>query len=220
MNNKTKPPPGTFMNEGVGCYAVIIKPGYRCETEREALDAAWAYHDAIRAAAIADALRVLDEMLPGHLSEYFLRQARDRIAALASAAEPESTNNNNERFFYLRKFNKQPIGVMFLRKENATQVRIAASLCAPTDRWNRDLGILRAKSRLDSEKQSLVVGLVDKQYFFLVEDEVLHIDKIFERLMPRKSMYNPLVINEYGVQTGSASTKLKHQMERMLGVKK
>lgn len=51
--------------------------------------------------------------------------------------------------FYLRDRNGHPIGVVAMRKE-ADGVRVAASLCAATDEWDKHVGVAKAVGRLES----------------------------------------------------------------------
>lgn len=59
--------------------------------------------------------------------------------------------------FYLRDRNGHPIGVVAMRKE-ADGVRVAASLCAATDEWDKHVGVAKAVGRLESARQSAIVG--------------------------------------------------------------
>lgn len=58
--------------------------------------------------------------------------------------------------FYLRDRNGHPIGVVAMRKE-ADGVRVAASLCAATDEWDKHVGVAKAVGRLESKSQSALL---------------------------------------------------------------
>lgn len=55
--------------------------------------------------------------------------------------------------FYLRDRKGHPIGVVAMRKED-DGVRVAASLCATTDEWDKHVGVAKAVGRLESARQS------------------------------------------------------------------
>ena len=55
--------------------------------------------------------------------------------------------------FYLRDRKGHPIGVVAMRKE-ANGVRVAASLCAATDEWDKHVGVAKAVGRLESDRLS------------------------------------------------------------------
>lgn len=55
--------------------------------------------------------------------------------------------------FYLRDRHGHPIGVVAMRKED-DGVRVAASLCATTDEWDKRVGVAKAVGRLRSTKRS------------------------------------------------------------------
>lgn len=65
------------------------------------------------------------------------------------------------RFFYLRDHDGHPVGVVAMRREldpdarpTGVRVRVAMSVCAPVDRFDRRIGVARAVGRLDSATQS------------------------------------------------------------------
>lgn len=118
---------------------------------------------------------------------------------------------NNHGFFYLRQWNtRKPIGVVAFRKENETQVRVAVSLCAPTDEWDRRLGVLKATAKLDSKK------------FMLIELDgelvVPGIVGILKALMPRRRRDEgeKYPFERHGVDVLLAGKTLGHQVQRLL----
>jgi len=53
--------------------------------------------------------------------------------------------------FYLRTNERQPVGVVALRREH-DKLRFAISLCHPNDQWNAERGIAAATARLSSDR--------------------------------------------------------------------
>lgn len=86
---------------------------------------------------------------------------------MTAAAHSTATHDPATRYFYLRDHAGHPVGVVAMRREPgetvrpcddgfvvAPAVRVAMSVCAPSDRFDRRTGIARAIGRLDSKRQS------------------------------------------------------------------
>jgi hypothetical protein len=76
--------------------------------------------------------------------------------------------NPDERYFYLRDEDQTPVGVMAMRIDpEAMTLRVAASICNPSDRWVRAQGVDRALGRLRAKAHPAVldgvrVGFADE----------------------------------------------------------
>ena len=64
-------------------------------------------------------------------------------------------NTNTVHFFIRRQHTNAPCGVVAMRAEGGGKVRVAISLCAAVDSWNKKAGVAKAYGRLVGQKNYL-----------------------------------------------------------------
>ncbi len=119
----------------------------------------------------------------------------------------EDKKNEDTYFFLRQRETSKPIGVVALRKDERNEgcLRIAVSLCAPSDPWDKVAGVNKALGRLNSPTHSLLTSATDH----LVQD-------LLSELMPPAFLggYDPAT--RHDVDLDHAQAMLRKQMRFIL----
>lgn len=128
-------------------------------------------------------------------------------------------------FFYLRRADRHPIGVVALRRVSVDTVTIAASLCSPEDPWDRTAGVNKAVGKLNSPDHSMTVTFMVADWPSIVNDlgdrlaeETL--EHLFPKPQPRGkpggawTPQSPVI--RHGVDLEHAQKMLTKQLRYML----